>query len=106
MKATGIVRRIDDLGRIVIPKEIRRTMGAGEGTPIEIFPTNEGVLLKKYYAGASLSELLSAVAEEVEELSGYLGLERTGDIRRHIREIQMALKKTETPAAGTAGESK
>ena len=49
MKATGIVRRIDELGRVVIPKEIRRTLGIREGTPIEIFTDREGeVILKKY----------------------------------------------------------
>ena len=47
MKATGIVRRIDDLGRIVIPKEIRRTVGIKEGDPLEIFLDN-GIVLKKY----------------------------------------------------------
>ena len=49
MKATGIVRRIDDLGRVVIPKEIRRTMRIREGTPLEIFTDREGqIILKKY----------------------------------------------------------
>ena len=49
MKATGIVRRIDDLGRIVIPKEIRRTLRIKEGDPLEIFTDREGeVILKKY----------------------------------------------------------
>ena len=49
MKATGIVRRIDDLGRIVIPKEIRRTMRIREGDPLEIFTTRDGeVIFKKY----------------------------------------------------------
>ena len=49
MKATGIVRRIDDLGRVVIPKEIRRTLRIKEGTPLEIFTDKEGeVILKKY----------------------------------------------------------
>ena len=49
MKATGIVRRIDDLGRIVIPKEIRRTLRIREGDPLEIFTDREGkVILKKY----------------------------------------------------------
>ena len=42
MKATGIVRRIDDLGRVVIPKEIRRTLRLREGTPLEIFTDREG----------------------------------------------------------------
>ena len=48
MKATGIVRRIDDLGRVVIPKEIRRTLNIREGDPLEIYLDNGGVLLKKY----------------------------------------------------------
>ena len=49
MKATGIVRRIDDLGRVVIPKEIRRTMRIREGDPLEIYTTKEGeVIFKKY----------------------------------------------------------
>ena len=50
MKATGIVRRIDDLGRIVIPKEIRRTMRIYEGDPLEIFfDTDNNIILKKYH---------------------------------------------------------
>ena len=49
MKATGIVRRIDDLGRVVIPREIRKTLKIKEGDPLEIFTTNEGeVVFKKY----------------------------------------------------------
>lgn len=48
MKATGIVRRIDDLGRVVIPKEIRRTMNIREGDPLEIFLEDGGVVLQKY----------------------------------------------------------
>lgn len=48
MKATGIVRRIDDLGRVVIPKEIRRTMNVREGDPLEIFLEDSAVVFKKY----------------------------------------------------------
>ena len=55
MKATGIVRRIDDLGRVVIPKEIRRTLRIKEGTPLEIFTDKEGeVILKKYFIVKSI----------------------------------------------------
>ncbi len=50
MKATGIVRRIDDLGRVVIPKEIRRTMRIREGDPLEIYTSNDGeVIFKKIF---------------------------------------------------------
>ena len=54
MKATGIVRRVDDLGRIVIPREIRRAMDIREGEPLEIYTNNEGcVMFRKYsYLGA------------------------------------------------------
>ena len=57
MKATGIVRRIDDLGRVVIPKEIRRTMRIREGTPLEIYTASDGeVIFKKYSPMGELSE--------------------------------------------------
>ena len=55
MKATGIVRRIDDLGRVVIPKEIRRTMRIREGSPLEIYTDRDGeVIFRKYFACGSL----------------------------------------------------
>ena len=58
MKATGIVRRIDDLGRVVIPKEIRRTMHIKEGAPLEIFTDTEGgVIFKKYSPISELSDV-------------------------------------------------
>ncbi len=57
MKATGIVRRIDDLGRVVIPKEIRRTLRIREGDPLEIFTKSDGeVIFKKYSPMGELSE--------------------------------------------------
>lgn len=48
MRATGIVRRVDDLGRIVIPKEIRRSLGIGEGEPLVFYVEEDGLVLKKY----------------------------------------------------------
>lgn len=47
MRATGIIRRVDDLGRVVIPRDIRRTMGIREGEPLEIFTTDNGVMFQK-----------------------------------------------------------
>ncbi len=64
MKATGIVRRIDDLGRVVIPKEIRRTMRIKEGDPLEIFTDREGeVIFKKYSPIGELNTVASQYAE-------------------------------------------
>lgn len=65
MKATGIVRRIDDLGRVVIPKEIRRTLRIREGDPLEIFTDREGeVILKKYSPIGELANFCRAVCRE------------------------------------------
>lgn len=73
MKATGIVRRIDDLGRIVIPKEIRRTMRIREGDPMEIFTSREGeILLKKYSPVGELGEFASVLAESMAQALGTL----------------------------------
>ena len=57
MKATGIVRRIDDLGRVVIPKEIRRTMRIREGDPLEIYTDKDGgVIFRKYSLMGALAD--------------------------------------------------
>lgn len=71
MKATGIVRRIDDLGRVVVPKEIRRTLRIREGDPLEIFTDREGqVILKKY---SPIGELASFAKQYAESLTQTLG---------------------------------
>lgn len=64
MKATGIVRRIDDLGRVVIPKEIRRTMRIREGDPMEIYTDKDGeVIFKKYSPMGELAEFAAKISE-------------------------------------------
>lgn len=71
MKATGIVRRIDDLGRVVIPKEIRRTLRIREGEPLEIFTDREGeIILKKYSPMGELSRFAKEYAESLAAASG------------------------------------
>ena len=71
MKATGIVRRIDDLGRIVIPKEIRRTMHIRETDPLEIFTGQEGeIILKKYSPVGELGDMAKQMAEVLAQTSG------------------------------------
>lgn len=66
MKATGIVRRIDDLGRVVIPKEIRRTMRIREGDPLEFFVDDRTIILKKYQS--STEELAEECAKFVSKI--------------------------------------
>ena len=70
MKTTGLVRRIDDLGRIVIPKEIRRTMRIREGTPLEIYTDGGAVTFKKYSPVGELSDFTAEYAEAVYKSGG------------------------------------
>ena len=73
MKATGVVRRIDDLGRVVIPKEIRKTLRIKEGDPLEIFTDKEGeVILKKYSPIGELSEFATGYAETLARTTGHI----------------------------------
>lgn len=97
MKATGIVRRIDDLGRVVIPKEIRRTMRIREGDPLEIFVSNEGeVIFKKY---SPISELGSIAAQYCEVLF------RTGRIPgAHHRPRPCGSGQRHQPAGGAGAQ--
>lgn len=73
MKATGIVRRIDDLGRVVIPKEIRRTLRIREGDPLEIFTDREGeIILKKYSPIGELGAFAKEYAESLSQTVGHI----------------------------------
>ena len=75
MKATGIVRRIDDLGRVVIPKEIRRTLRLRDGDPMEIFTDREGtVILKKYSPIGDMADFAEEFAESAVKILGNTAL--------------------------------
>ncbi|NLP18263.1 MAG: stage V sporulation protein T [Firmicutes bacterium] len=75
MKATGIVRRIDDLGRVVIPKEIRRTLRIREGDPLEIFVDRGGeVILKKYSPIGELGDFAQEYADSLYDAIGHISL--------------------------------
>lgn len=73
MKATGIVRRIDDLGRVVVPKEIRRTLRIREGDPLEIYTDRDGeIILKKYSPIGELSQFSKQYAEALAQNTGHI----------------------------------
>ena len=73
MKATGIVRRVDDLGRIVIPKEIRRTLRIREGDPLEIYTEKDGgVIFRKYSPMGDLQEFAAAMCESIGTATGHI----------------------------------
>jgi len=73
MKATGVVRRIDDLGRVVIPKEIRKVHRIKEGDPLEIFTDKEGeIILKKYSPIGELTEFATSYADTITKTTGHI----------------------------------
>lgn len=73
MKATGIVRRIDDLGRVVVPKEIRRTLRIREGDPLEIFTDKDGeIILKKYSPIGELGSFAKQYADALAQTTGHI----------------------------------
>ncbi len=69
MQGTGIVRRIDELGRVVIPKEIRKTLRIKEGDPLEIYTDKENLVIKKYSPISSINDYVKIVADGIEELT-------------------------------------
>jgi AbrB family transcriptional regulator (stage V sporulation protein T) len=119
MKATGIVRRIDDLGRVVIPKEIRRTLRIREGDPLEIFVDREGeVILKKYSPIRELGEFAKEYADSLFEATGHItciadrdtiiavsGASKKEFLNRVVGPaIEQAMEERKTIFIGLAGE--
>lgn len=92
MKATGIIRRVDDLGRIALPKDVRRKVGITEGTPMEIFTDSVRIILKKYNKSEELINLVSVLEEAVDNSVDDLEGEKVSAIRGHIKEIRNVLK--------------
>ena len=87
MKATGIVRRIDDLGRVVIPKEIRRSCNIREGDPLEIFLQDDGVVFKKYIP-TYRDDLMTTLQDAADYYDNYEDDRVTaGQLRKIAKEI-------------------
>lgn len=97
MKATGIVRRIDDLGRVVIPKEIRQTLRIREGDPLELWLDKDTVCFKKYNAVAPLEDTLKCVADMLndEDVSRKISEEDKSCVRAVINMLLAKWKESE-----------
>ena len=91
-RCTGIVRRIDDLGRVVIPKEIRRTMKIREGDPLIISTTENGVLFEKYDVNADITDSLKQVIDNYED---DLTKDEIESIRKVIKSIYLRSRENE-----------
>lgn len=92
MKATGIVRRIDDLGRIVIPKEVRRILSIKAGDPLEIFVDKEGLFLRKYLTDENIEGNLDILNEIILEYEHNLGTQKTNELLKAISNMKDILK--------------
>ncbi len=92
MKATGIIRRVDDLGRIFLPKEIRKTIGISEGTPLELFVEDGQVILKKYVSTEALKDRLRELGEAYYDCSAFLDEETNQKILKSIIDLKAALE--------------
>ena len=87
MKATGVVRRIDDLGRVVIPKEIRKTLRIKEGDPLEIFTEKDGgIILRKYSPIGELTEFATGYAETLSKTTGHIAFINVSDELEQLME--------------------
>ena len=101
MKATGIVRRIDDLGRVVIPKEIRRTMRIREGDPLEIYTDTDGqVIFKKYSPMGELSEFAVQICDALHKTTGEIAA-----VRPRHRHCQLGRRRQAEPSSGASAAS-
>lgn len=92
MKSTGIIRRIDDLGRVVVPKELRRNLRLREGDPVEIFTEGDAVCLKKYGVTGDVQQVLTN-AEEYIKLETELSPKVVNALLGKIDEMKTILKE-------------
>lgn len=92
MKTTGISRRIDEVGRIVIPKEIRKTLGIKGGDQIEIYTHSNEIVLRKYNVSVGLGELVGRLSNEFTAVRKNLDRETADKIYGHIIALQGLLK--------------
>lgn len=91
MDSTGIIRRIDDLGRVVVPRDMRKCLGLQEGTPLEVCATEEGILFKKYDLGITLMDIVKNLESAVDDNYVELGTEKTQEIRLCIGDLKEIL---------------
>ena len=109
MKATGIVRRIDDLGRVVIPKEIRRTLRIREGDPLEIYTEKDGeVIFKKYSPMGDLADFAVQICDSIGKNTGHIAVvcDRDGVIAAFGAPRRELLEKRCSPSLEQMMESR
>lgn len=95
MKATGIISRVDDLGRIVIPKEVRRRLKITEDTPMELYAEGNKVIFQKYFPGADLAKSVDDLRAAFLETEEHFDFETATKIKDHIKGLMEIVKESE-----------
>nr|DAO34308.1 MAG TPA: stage V sporulation protein T [Caudoviricetes sp.] len=95
MKVTGVIRRIDDLGRVVVPRDMRKSLGLQEGTPLEVCATEEGILFKKYDPGITMMDIVKNLENALNDNYVELGVNVTREIRMCISDLKEILKEAD-----------
>lgn len=89
-----VIRKIDHLGRLVLPKDIRNSMGLVDGSSLEILATKEGILLKKYSLELSLITDIENLQRSVKEDNSYVGQDKANQIQKCLQEALLLLRQT------------
>lgn len=95
MKATGIVRHVDDLGRVVLPKELRRTLKIATGDPIEFFTDGENIILHKYDTAGDLMQLLERVEHDIQATDPLISPKKLTQLMAKLKEMKTIVREAE-----------
>ncbi|MDW2800508.1 AbrB/MazE/SpoVT family DNA-binding domain-containing protein [Clostridium boliviensis] len=88
-----VIRKIDHLGRLVLPKDIRNSMGLADGSSLEILATDEGILLKKYSAELSLISDIENLQRSVKDENSFVGQDKADQIQKCLQEALLLLRQ-------------
>lgn len=95
MKATGIVRKVDDLGRVVVPKELRRTFGISIGDPMEFYVEDDAIVLKKFDTAADLEQMLDRLESSLTAKEDLVVPEQLNALLDKVKEMRAIVKSKE-----------
>ena len=95
MKATGIVRNVDDLGRVVLPKEIRRTMKINTGDPIEFFVDGDNLIIHKYDTDGDMLQMLENVERSIQLNDNLLSGRKMTRLLAKVKEMKAIVRETD-----------
>lgn len=93
MKATGMVRKVDELGRIVLPKELRTNLGLDIGTPMEFYVNGEYIIVKKYDAAGSVAELVDRLEREIRMKARLITPKQMAALDEKLLELKAIVKE-------------